>query len=204
MTSIHIVAILYLVCLIVRLVDKITIKMYEIATIASILMGLVLQFSGFYSRLSNVLSAAFLAHAGIDTSAGAIIKRIALTIIVMYCFHNTQEDQNSTFIYKFVLTASMFYYLTIGVALMSGRAYALWGDLLEAVIIAKYATSGKVNRFVVATFIVALSTFILIKNINAEIYRSYYVNTVNAFNYPYCNIFQKELIDIFRSSHYYR
>lgn len=193
--TLHSSALVLLILLIPRI--KTYIIKYDIALIALFgMIGIFLSIIGFNF---SILGKTFSGGEG-NISIIGVAERLVTFIFIKrgydrFC-RNTGEKQGIyDAMYYIYVVGTLGYCLTFSSPLVASRLFYFF-KLLEILFISVILSKFKSNFPVVSIFllfVIALSSVMLVKNIDSYISQGEYFDSVNVFNYPYHDVFTKEV-----------
>lgn len=201
-TSIHTVAIL---TLFVPLFYKLDLKKLCIFNINCFVIGIffyLINLGSIFSKIP-IIGSYFISYNEKSLSYGTICERtLSLLIICILYYSSEKNKETNSNMLKLYLIGHLFYFVLMPFSLISSRALAIF-KVIEIVLITQLISNKSKYSQLALLYFIALSFFMLFKNINSYIYQGNYYDWINEFNYPYISIFEKDTIFEYRGRSIY-
>ena len=182
-----------LVLIIVPLVLKLRLRTITVFNFFALIVGVVLATGLLNEFLSGipVIGSKMLPYLETSISIFALLERVVSYTVIGILYLNSSRSERAQKLMKIYSFGIVIYLAFLPFSLISSRVIVYF-KVFEVVIVPLLIEKGNKFRTVAITFFVLLSTFMVFKNLNSYVEQGSYYSGVNAFNYPYISVFEKE------------
>lgn len=196
-STIHTAAI---VLIVVPLVLKFKLKSIMVLNLISLVVGIVLAtglLNEFLAKIP-VIGSKMLPYLENSISIFALLERVVSYTVIGILYLNSSASERAVRLMKIYSFGMVIYLAFLPFSLISSRAI-IYFKILEVIIVPLLIEKKNSFRIIAITFFVLLSSFMTFKNLNSYVEQGSYYANINAFNYPYISVFEKDEIWDYRS-----
>jgi len=200
--SIHFSSIVLFILPVVNLVKNYNLKQVFILAIVALGAGIALNqlLFSFFSTLDLIGS-----KVGTYTQDGSfdilsLLLRIVIFVPIIQTYNIYERNSIRDLFLKIYILGFLLYLTFMTSALISSRinVYMRYFEIILLVDLLQYLFLKKTNKVLGYTYIIAIMSFLYVKNIDSFIDQGSYYGHVNFYNYPYVTLFEKKKIDDYR------
>lgn len=200
--SIHTVSFIYVLLVpISKLERKINVQKLDSVKFFCAILSLSFGLLNIGSILKSFVPTYALAHSEVAFSYPPVIENIVLMSLTTWLYYyatNKHELRKYYIMFSFGL---IFFFLSSWITMLANRTFSCW-KYVYLVFFIKYARYNRgLRKQIVLAFCFLSSSYMMVRNIDAiRTQGGGYIDSVNAFNYPYISIFDKSRVYLRSSS----
>lgn len=200
--SIHFSSIILFILPVVNLVKNYNLKQVSILAIVALGAGIALNqlLFSFFSTLDLIGSKVSTYTQNSSFDILSLLLRIVIFVPIIQTYNIYERNSIRDLFLKIYILGFLLYLTFMTSALISSRinVYMRYFEIILLVDLLQYLFLKKTNKVLAYTYIIAIMSFLYVKNIDSFIVQGSYYGHINFYNYPYVTMFDKKKIDDYR------
>ena len=200
--SIHFSSIILFILPVVNIVKNYNLKQVSILAIAALGVGIVLNqlLFSFFSTLDLIGSKVGTYTQNSSFDILSLLLRIVIFVPIILTYNIYERNSIRDLFLKIYILGFLLYLTFMTSALISSRinVYMRYFEIILLVDLLQFLFLKKTNKVLGYTYIIAIMSFLYVKNIDSFIVQGSYYGHINFYNYPYVTMFDKKKIDDYR------